>query len=100
MIEDIVSFLTTNRIGFIIGLIIILYFLLSFKGFISTINTKIDINRELIKNNINKGPIISTFRNVFTPQECDEIIEIGKKLVNALRQAATSTSRPRPNRAN
>ena len=81
MIEDILSFFTNNRIGLIIILIVILYFLLSFKGFISTVNAKVDINKELIRRDINNGPIISEFRNVFTSQECDEIIKIGKKLV-------------------
>jgi prolyl 4-hydroxylase len=81
MIDDIIFFFTKNKIGLIIGLIVILYFLLSFRGFISTVNAKVDINRELIRRDINNGPIIAEFKNVFSPQECDEIIAVGKKLV-------------------
>ena len=79
--DEILKFLKGNSFSLIICLIIILFFLISFKSIFSFTTTQISLNNEVIRNDINIGPVIAEFKNVFTPEECNEIIAIGKKKV-------------------
>ena len=64
--DEIVKFLKGNSFSLIICLIIILFFLISFKSIFSFTTTQISLNNEVIRNDINIGPVIAEFKNVFS----------------------------------
>ena len=79
--DKLFTFLKGNSFSLIISLGAILFFLLSFNSIFGFTKNKIPLSTALIRNDINAGPVIAEFKNVFTSKECDEISESGKRKV-------------------